>query len=199
MIPNRIKRIAVALFAAYAMSGCGYHFAGRGDSLPAGAKTIYVRQFVNRTRVTGVNDQFMRYAKDEIALHDRLKLVDDPAQADLELSGQIVHAGTQPINFNSVLEPTIYAGGLTVSAILIDTHTKQVVWSVHNVSNTQHAPIVAQTVVTTTPSFLQQNLRGSDIAQLPDNQTAQTQTAAAQDLMMRQVAKNLYAEMTEGF
>ena len=34
----------------------------------------------------------MRYMKDEIAKHDRLQLVDDPATADLELSGIIVLA-----------------------------------------------------------------------------------------------------------
>lgn len=199
LIPKPIKLVVFALIAACGTGGCGYHFAAAGDSLPADAKTIYVQQFVNRTRVTGINDEFMRYAKDEIAMHDRLQLVDDPAHADLELSGQITHTATQPINFNSVLEPTIYGMGLTVSAQLTDMHTNKVIWSVHNVSDTQHAPVVAQTVVTTTPSFLQQNLRSGDIAQLPDIQTAQTQTSSARDLMMKQVAKNLYAEMTEGF
>ncbi|MGH7813113.1 MAG: LPS assembly lipoprotein LptE [Candidatus Binataceae bacterium] len=190
---------AATFAAACAMAGCGYHFAAQGDALPANARTIYVKLFSNGTRVTGINDEFMRYVKDEVADHDRLKLVDDPAQADLQLSGRIKYNNHLPLNFNSALEPTIYSEALSVSAALTDRRTHQVIWSTRSVSNTQHVPIVGQTVVATTPSFLQQNLRGGDIAQLPDVQTAQVESAATQDLVMRQVAKNLYAEMAEGF
>jgi lipopolysaccharide assembly LptE-like protein len=182
-----------------ALSGCGYHFAGAGDALPSSAQTIYVEQFSNRTRVTGINDEFMRYLKDEIALHRRLKLVDNPAEADLELTGYVRYAATTPINFNSVLEPTIYNQSMEVSADLKDTHQNKTIWTTRNVGATQHTPTLAQTVVTTTPTFLQQNLRGGDIAQMTDLQTAQSMTAASSDVMMQNLAKSLYAEMAEGF
>jgi outer membrane lipopolysaccharide assembly protein LptE/RlpB len=197
----RLSRLALfALLATTAdLSGCGYHFASSGDALPSAAQTIYVQQFTNRTRITGINDEFMRYLKDEIALHRRLKVVDSPAEADLELSGYIRYAATSPVNFNSVLEPTIYNQTMEVSADLKDTHSNKTIWTTRNVGATQHTPVVAQTVVTTTPTFLQQNLRGGDVAQLTDIQTAQTMTAASSDVMMQNVAKNLYAEMAEGF
>ena len=182
-----------------ALSGCGYHFAGAGDALPPAAQTIYVQQFSNRTRITGVNDEFMRYLKDEIALHSRLKVVDSPADADLELSGYIRYADTVPVNFNSVLEPTIYHQTMEVSADLKDTHSKKTIWTTRHVGATQHTPIVAQTVVTTTPTFLQQNLRGGDVAKMTDLQAAQSMTAASSDVLMQNVAKNLYAQMAEGF
>ena len=190
----------LALLAmAAALSGCGYHFASAGDALPAAAQTIYVQQFSNHTRITGINDEFMRYLKDEIASHRRLKIVDSPGEADLELSGFVREAVTSPVNFNSVLEPTIYNQNLQVSADLKDTHSNKTIWTTRNVSATQHTPILAQTVVTTTPTFLQQNLRSPDIAQMTDLQTAQSMTAASSDVMMQTVAKNLYAEMAEGF
>jgi outer membrane lipopolysaccharide assembly protein LptE/RlpB len=194
----KLSRLAILAIAA-ALSGCGYHFAGAGDALPSAAQTIYVQQFSNRTRVTGINDEFMRYLKDEIALHKRLKLVDSPAEADLELSGFVRYAATSPVNFNSVLEPSIYNQTMEVSASLRDTHTNKTIWTTRNVGATQHTPVVAQTVVTTTPTFLEQNLRANDIAQMTDIQTAQSMTAAASDVMMQNVAKNLYAEMAEGF
>ncbi|MGO9799307.1 MAG: LPS assembly lipoprotein LptE, partial [Candidatus Binatus sp.] len=180
-------------------SGCGYHFAASGDVLPANAKTIYVDRFGNTTRFTGINDQLMRYIKDEIDLHRRLSIVDSPNSADLELSGLVRLAIDPPINFNAVYEPTTYRNNVTVSATLKDLHTNKTIWSVTRLSNGQHASIVAQTVVNTTPEFLQQNLRTGDIAQMTDLQTAQTQTAAARDLMMQKLAKNLYTEMAEGF
>ena len=77
-------------------SGCGYHFASAGSGLPQDAKTIYVARFSNTSRFTGYNDQFMRYMKDQIAEHKRLQLVDEPTQADLVLTGQILRVETDP-------------------------------------------------------------------------------------------------------
>jgi Lipopolysaccharide-assembly len=199
LFPKINRLVALAFLVLPAISGCGYHFASSGDALPASAQTIYVQRFENRTRNTGLNDEFMRYVKDEIALHKRLRVVDDPATADLVLSGDIKLANSVPVNFNSALEPTIYNQSLSVSASLKDTHDNKVIWSTRNVSNSQHAPVVAQTVVTTTPTYLQQNLRAGDIAQMTDIQTAEAMNSAARDTMMQKVAQNLYAEMAEGF
>jgi hypothetical protein len=188
-----------AAIAALAFSGCGYHFASSGDALPPSAETIYVSRFNNNTRITGVNDEFMRYVKDEIAMHRRLTVVDSPDNADLELTGEVRLTNQSPSNFNSALEPTSYRNNMTVSAVLKDLRGKKVIWSTHSVGSSQTAPVVAQTVVSTTPTFLQGNLRGGDIRQLTDLQTAQVETAEARDLMMQRLAKSLYVEMAEGF
>jgi hypothetical protein len=195
--PSRLLGFAIA--AALCISGCGYHFASSGDALPPSAQTIYVARFGNNTRLTGVNDELMRYIKDEIAMHRRLTLVDSPDQADLQLSGMVKLATQAPSNFNTAYEPTTYRHSVTVSAVLKDLHTKKVIWSTTRVGSGQHVPVVATNVVTTTPSFLQQNLRSGDIARMTDIQIAQTQTAAGRDLMMQRFAKNLYVEMAEGF
>ncbi len=197
--PRPSRLLGFAIVAGLCISGCGYYFAASGDALPPDARTIYVARFGNGTRLTGVNDELMRYIKDEIAMHDRLKVEDSPGAADLKLSGVVRLAIDPPINFNAVSEPTTYRNNVTVSAALKDLHTNKMIWSVTNLSAGQHASVVAQTVVNTTPEFLQQNLRTGDIAQMTDIQTAQTQTAAARDLMMQKLAKNLYTEMAEGF
>jgi len=196
---SRVLRAALAVWAMLAIAGCGYHFAASGSNLPSGAQTIYVARFTNRTRSTGINDVFMRYLKDEIALHHRLQLVDSPSEADLELSGEILAITPIPSSFNSVLEPTIYNQSLTVSAQLRDLRTNKLIWSTSSMGNLQHVPVVAQAVVPTLPTFVQGNLRGSDVAKMQDMQVATTQTAAGQDTMMQNVAKNLYASMAEGF
>ena len=197
--PSPSRLLGFVIGAGLFISGCGYHFAASGDVLPANAQTIYVERFSNSTRVTGINDEFMRYVKDEIDLHKRLKIVDSPDAADLELSGDVRFTAQTPSNFNSALEPTQYNQSMVVSASLRDMHEKKTIWTTHNVSAGERTPVVAQTTVTTTPSFLQQNLRSGDIANLTDIQTAQTQTSASRDLMMQLLARNLYAEMAEGF
>jgi hypothetical protein len=197
--PSPSRLLGFVVGAAFFLSGCGYHFAASGDVLPPSAQTIYVARFGNDTRVTGVNDEFMRYIKDEIDLHKRLKIVDSPDAADLELSGDIRFATQTPTNFNSALEPTQYNQSIVASAMLKDMHEKKTIWATHNVSSGEHTPVVPQTTVTTTPSFLQQNLRSEDIANLTDIQTAQSETSSSRDLMMQRLAQNLYAQMAEGF
>lgn len=198
-----LRRSEVGLFAllalVMALGGCGYHFGASGSNLPSGAETIYVARFTNHTRQTGINDVFMRYLDDEIAMHRRLRLVDSPAEADLELSGEILAITPLPSSFNSVLEPTIYSRSMTVAAQLKDLRNNRVIWSVSSLGNLQHEPVVAQAVVPTLPTFVQGNLRGSDVAKLTDIQVASTQGALGQDTMMQNVAKNLYASMAEGF
>jgi hypothetical protein len=185
--------------AAAELSGCGYHFAASGSNLPSDAKTIYVARFVNRTRQTGLNDVFMRYVKDEIAYHHRLQIVNSPNDADLELSGDITSYLVMPESFNSVLEPTIYNQSLSVTATLKDLRTHKVIWRGSHLGNLQHSPVVAQAVVPTTPEFVEGNLRSSNIANMPDIQVAQSEVASGQDQMMQNIARNLYASMSEGF
>ena len=198
-----LRRSEVDLLAlltlVMALGGCGYHFGASGSNLPSGAETIYVARFTNHTRQTGINDVFMRYLDDEIAMHRRLRLVDSPAEADLELSGEILAITPLPSSFNSVLEPTIYSRSMTVAAQLKDLRNNRVIWSVSSLGNLQHEPVVAQAVVPTLPTFVQGNLRGSDVAKMTDIQVASTQGALGQDTMMQNVAKNLYASMAEGF
>ena len=197
--PRLSSLLGLVTVAALFFSGCGYHFAASGDALPSSAQTIYVARFGNQTRVTGVNDEVMRYIKDEIDLHRRLKIVDSPDSADLELSGAVRFTTQTPSNFNSALEPTQYTQTVVLSAMLRDMHTKKTIWTSNNISSGEHTPVVPQTTVTTTPTFLQQNLRTEDIAGLTDIQTAQSETSAYRDVMMQQLAQNLYAQMAEGF
>ena len=132
--PRPSKALALAIGAALFFCGCGYHFAASGDALPKNAQTIYVARFGNLTRITGVNDQFMRYVKDEIASHDRLTIVDSPDAADLELSGEVRLSNQTPVNFNTALEPTNYKNSMVVSAVLKDLHAGKVIWSSRTIS-----------------------------------------------------------------
>ncbi len=194
LVAAAVVAVAISMLAA----GCGYHFGASGSNLPSGAKTIYVARFANHTRQTGINHVFMRYLNDEIASHHRLELVDSPADADLQLTGEILTITELPSSFNSVLEPTIYNESMSVSAQLKDLRTNRVIWT-GTLGNIQHDPIVAQAVVPTLPTFVQGNLRSSDVSKLTDMQVASTQGALTRQAMMQSVARNLYAEMAEGF
>ena len=97
-----------------------------------------------------------------------------------------------------VSEASIYQQFMVVRAELQDRHTDKVLWS-NVLSSIDQFPVVSSTVVTTSPQFLQQNLRSQDIANLPDIQVAQTQQAASSTQMMTKMAQNIYSAMSEGF
>ncbi len=197
-LTKAIRAWFAAMLSAMLLAGCGYQFASAGSGLPQNAKTIYVARFSNTSRFTGYNDQFMRYLKDEVAEHKRLQLVDEPSQADLVLSGQILRVDTAPVGFNGVSEASIYQQFMVVRAQLEDRHTDKVLWA-NVLSSIDQFPTVSSTVVTTSPEFLQQNLRSQDIANMPDIQVAQTQQAFSTSQMMTKMAQNIYSAMSEGF
>jgi len=184
--------------ASAAIDGCALHFADNGSALPSSAKTIYVARFENLTYVSGLDDQFMRYMKDAIASRGRLAVVDDPAQADLLLSGKILYSGAAPASLSGVSEPLSYGNTIMVAATLTNRRTKAVVWSTRGISGSSQASVVAQAMVPTTPQFLKQNLRGPDILNMTDMQVAATQETVAKGQMMQQVASELYTDMSWG-
>jgi outer membrane lipopolysaccharide assembly protein LptE/RlpB len=188
----------LGLLAALTAAGCGYTFSS-ADSLPPSANTIYVARFANATNYTGIQDAFMRYMKDEIARHDRLQLVDDPSQADLELSGTIWGAEPFPAALNAAGEPTIYNLNFQVNATLTDRKNNKVLWQGQNITSSQQYAVVPQAVLVTSPQFLRHNFRSTDISQLTDSQTQITQAGVARQEAMSQVAQNVYAGMASGF
>jgi hypothetical protein len=181
------------------VAGCGYHFGASGTGLPSQAKTIYVEKFTNHSRYTGLNNQFDIYMKDEIAQHKRLRLVDDRSQADLVLSGEFVYDRRLAVATNAVDEPINYTQTLIANAELTDRRTKQVIWKSTGLSGNDTYGIVASAVVTTSPEFLQGNLRSQDVARLPDLQLAKTQADFSQSQMLQNLAQNIYVSMSEGF
>ncbi len=195
---QRNKFAIAGLLMALIAGGCGYTFSS-ADTLPPSAHTIYVARFSNATSYTGIQDVFMRYMKDEIARHDRLRLVDDPALADLELSGVIVGADPFPSALNAVGEPTINNLTVVVNATLLDKKTGKVLWRGQNIASQQQYAMVPQAVLATSPQFLRHNFRSTDISQLTDAQTQVTQAGVFQNEAMTQVAQGVYAGMASGF
>jgi len=190
--------LLLLLAAAPLAVGCGYQFAASGVGLPSNATTIYVAKFRNLSRRTGFQEELARYLKDEIANHKRLVLVDDPANADLRLTGVIRSFEAYPGAFNAVAEPSTYDTTLMVDARLVD-RSNNLVWSTRGMSEQMDYATVANAVVVTSPKFLQQNLRARDIAALPDAQLAQTQMQSSREQTMAALARDLYSSMSEGF
>ncbi len=100
--------------------------------------------------------------------------------------------------FTGVSEADSYQQFMVVRAQLQDRHTNKVLWA-NVLSSIDPFPVVSPTVITTSPEFLQQNLRSQDIANLPNIQVAQTQQAFSGSQMMTRMAQDIYSAIPEGF
>ncbi|MFZ0658476.1 MAG: LPS assembly lipoprotein LptE [Candidatus Binataceae bacterium] len=189
--------LLLAVSAAISIQSCSLRFAANG-TLPDSAKTIYVDNFINATRVPGVNDQYTIALKQQIAQHDRLEIVNDKTGADLVLSGRVLYFGTSSKTSNSVAEPLQYGDTMSVEAKLVSNDSGKILWSSNSISSSVSVPVVSQAIVPTTPQFLRQNLRGSDLVNMPDLQVAATQQSVAGQQLMSQAANELYTDMVWG-
>jgi hypothetical protein len=128
---RRTAFATVAVFAA-ALTGCGYHVAGRGDLMPKTVRTIAIPAFGNLTTRYKLARTLPSDIGRELLSRTRYRIVGDPNSADAELTGTLN---------NFVAYPSISAGGrsttveavVTVSITLKNRATGEVIYSVTGV------------------------------------------------------------------
>ncbi len=82
--------------AAVALSGCGYHVAGRADLMPKTVKTIAVPAFGNPTTRFEIARMLPEDVTREFLSRTRYQIVSDPAQADATLRGTVNNYAAYP-------------------------------------------------------------------------------------------------------
>lgn len=100
---QRTGRLALTLALVAALTGCGYHVAGRGSRLPSSLKMIAVPALENHTSRYRIEQRLTEALVRELLARSSYRVVSDPAAADAVLRGQVT--------------------GLESSAVLFDTAT----------------------------------------------------------------------------
>src|ERR1700746_1782612 len=98
----RVARIAFALGAASApLAGCGYHVAGRSDSLPKSIHVIAVPALENKTTSYRIEQRLTTATVHEFLAKTSYRVVPDPANADAVLRGKVVSLEAVPLLFDT--------------------------------------------------------------------------------------------------
>jgi outer membrane lipopolysaccharide assembly protein LptE/RlpB len=105
-----------ALLVAASLAGCGYHVAGRAGNLPAEWTTIAVPAFKNDTTRYRIEQRFTSAVVHQFVQRTKYRIVQDPANADAVLHGEVVSIETAPMLFNAT------TGQVTL--MLVTVHTK---------------------------------------------------------------------------
>lgn len=149
------------LALGFALTSCGYGLVGTGSILDPTIHTLYVPAFVNRTTRVGLEQLVTQSVADEFVSRGRLKLVNDPKQADILLRGSMDTFNLAPVGFEQG-RATQYQISITSNIELLD-HRKddKVLWK-----NDQYRFVANYQVnLQTTDTFDQETRAITEIAQ----------------------------------
>ncbi len=98
-----MKRISSSLFVllALALSGCGYHVAGRSDSLPPTIHVIAVPALENKTTNYRIEQKLTAATVREFLAKTPYKVVSNPEAGDAVLRGKVLSVEAVPLLFDT--------------------------------------------------------------------------------------------------
>lgn len=83
-------------------TGCGYHAAGRGVTLPDNVKTIAVPSFVNDTRTYKIEQKLTAAVVREMVTRTHYQIVNQTdTDADATLRGEVLSSSASPLTYDS--------------------------------------------------------------------------------------------------
>src|SRR6266852_1554163 len=96
------RRLAIALIgAAMWGAGCGYHVAGRSDSLPKSIHVIAVPALENKTTSYRIEQRLTTATVHEFLAKTSYRVVPDPASGDTVLRGKVLSLEAVPLLFDT--------------------------------------------------------------------------------------------------
>jgi len=96
------RRIVFGLICAVVCSaGCGYHVAGRSDSLPKTIHVIAVPALENKTTSYRIEQRLTTATVHEFLAKTPYKVVSDPANGDAVLRGKVLSLEAVPLLFDT--------------------------------------------------------------------------------------------------
>src|SRR6516225_2456303 len=101
---GRMKRAickAALLSVALALSACGYHVAGRSNSLPKSIHVIAVPALENKTSSYRIEQKLTAATIHEFLAKTTYKVVSNPASGDAVLTGKVLSVEAVPLTFQT--------------------------------------------------------------------------------------------------
>ena len=122
--------LALACGAALTTSGCGYHVAGKGDTLPKTLHTIAIPAFTNLTVRYKLTDRLPEAIAQEFIARTHYQVVPDERDADMVLHGVVVNFISFPIIFDQASgRATAMQVNVTMGLTLTERTTGKVLYS----------------------------------------------------------------------
>lgn len=95
------KTMCVLLVANALMGGCGYHVAGKSDSLPRSIHVVAVPTLENKTTSYRIEQRLTTATVHEFLAKTSYRVVPDPANGDAVLRGKVLSLEAVPLLFDT--------------------------------------------------------------------------------------------------
>jgi outer membrane lipopolysaccharide assembly protein LptE/RlpB len=97
----RRRIVFASIAAAIWIAACGYHVAGRSDSLPKSIHTIAVPALENKTSSYRIEQRLTAATVHEFLAKTSYRVVSDPANGDAVLRGKVLNLEAVPLLFDT--------------------------------------------------------------------------------------------------
>jgi len=129
-----ILKLWTVLFICMTVFGCGYSFAN--TRLSSDYRTIAVPAFKNESFEPDIQIRVTNLLIRELNADGRLRVVDDPAAADLRLRGSVTDFEARALSFSTSDNIGQFGITLLARAVLEDTRTGKIIWQKENLKGT---------------------------------------------------------------
>ena len=114
-------------------SGCGYHVAGRGDSLPKSIHVIAVPALENKTTSYRIEQKLTAATVHEFLAKTQYKVTSNPASGDAVLRGTVMSVEAVPLLFDTATgRATTMLVTVKCEISLTETTTQKVLYQTDN-------------------------------------------------------------------
>lgn len=121
---------AVLTLAALTTGACGYHVAGKADTVPKTVRTIYVPAWANNTQKYRLTDKLPQDISREFVARTRYQIVNRAEDADAVLTGSVANYQIFPIVFDpATARASAVQFVVTLNATLTERTTGKVIFS----------------------------------------------------------------------
>ena len=93
--------LGMSVVVSLALSGCGYHLAGRSDSLPKSIHVIAVPALENKTTSYRIEQRLTTATVHEFLAKTSYRVVADPGSGDAVLRGKVLSLEAVPLLFDT--------------------------------------------------------------------------------------------------
>jgi hypothetical protein len=119
----------VCLAIAFSAASCGYHLAGRADTVPDTVHTIAIPTFRNNTTEFKIEQHLTSAVAREFMTRTRYRIISDPSQADATLTGTVLNFFVFPVVFDPKTGRSTSVATLTqVHVALVERNTGNVIY-----------------------------------------------------------------------
>ncbi|SHI71759.1 Outer membrane lipoprotein LptE/RlpB (LPS assembly) [Malonomonas rubra DSM 5091] len=110
------------------VTACGYHFPGKGESLPGGVTRVYAPLFTNRTSEARLENRVSNDISYVFARNGNISLVEDKQQAEAILEGTVSDYRTRALSYDSDDDISEYRATMVAQVSLRSIADGRLLW-----------------------------------------------------------------------